>query len=448
MKPPYHAIPRDLFDALARGGGGPGAIGALVAAEHSKHVLLLRGVLAAAQAAGDPQARFASSGWEVLTEVERRDHDAAARITRYPAVGAWAVNTLRALGTDAGPGKAAPARLAEVAAAAAIRSGIDAEIPVLPVAGVVSLPSLGVARVGADSAVVHSYPGGAEVRWARGRVEIPLGEHSSGERGLGEPGDAPGWHGIRDCRGGGLEAVIEDLDPFRMPAVDGLAPRLTARAARDWQRVLQQGWQVLAAVNPAVAAEVGQAISVVVPLSRSVHGHLSSSSPDTFGAVAMSEPPDPDTCASTLIHEVQHVKLGAVLDIVRLTLPDDGRRYFAPWRGDPRPAAGLLQGAYAYLGVTEFWRRQRQLAAGAALLRADSEFALWRAGVRQAIDTLLSSERLTAAGTDFVLGMSQTASSWTSEPVSEPARAIALRAARSHLDRWVQRYGPVPRPGR
>ncbi len=51
MKLRYHAIPRDLFDALASGGGGPEAIGVLAAAEYSKHVLLLRGVLAAAEAA-------------------------------------------------------------------------------------------------------------------------------------------------------------------------------------------------------------------------------------------------------------------------------------------------------------------------------------------------------------------------------------------------------------
>ena len=27
---------------------------------------------------------------------------------------------------------------------------------------------------------------------------------------------------------------------------------------------------------------------------------------------------------------------------------------YLPWRDDPRPAAGLLQGAYAHVGVTEF----------------------------------------------------------------------------------------------
>jgi uncharacterized protein len=429
----YHEIPRDLFDALAAGGGGPQAISVLAAAEQSKHVTLLRGVLAAAQWADDAQARCARLGWEVLAEVDRFDHEAAARVTGYPAVGAWATRTLSAIDADGWAPERGCARLAAVGAAAAIRSGLDVEVPVLPVAGLVSLPSIGAARVDADSAVVISRPGRAEVRWADGRVEIPPDSRS----------DAPGWLGIRSCQTGGLAALIEDVDPFRMPAVTGLAPRLTAAETRHWRRALRQGWRVLAVGHPAIAAEVAAAISVVVPLSRSPHGQLSSSSPETFGAVAMSEPPDPDTCASTFTHELQHLKLCAVLDIVRLTRPDNGRRYYAPWRTDPRPIAGLLQGAYAYLGVTEFWRRQRQSGTGAAQLRADGEFALWRAGTVRVIDTLLSTDRLTPDGTVFVGRMRETASGWEAEPVSRQARAFALSTSRGHIAQWELDNGPV-----
>jgi uncharacterized protein len=430
----YHEIPRDLFDAIAAGGGGAEAIGVLASAEQSKHVALLHVVLAAAQRADARQSRCARLGWEVLAEVDRLDPEAAVRVMGYPAVGAWAIRTLSALDADGRAPEGAFARLAAVAAAAAMRSGLDVEVPVLPVAGVVSLPSVGAARVDADSAVVSSRPGRAEVRWAHGRVQIPADTYR----------DAPGWLGIRRCQAGSLAAVIEDLDPFRMPAVTGLAPRLTAAEARNWVRTFRQGWHLLAAGHPAIAEEVAAAISVIVPLSRSSHGQLSSSSAEAFGAVAMSEPPDPDTCASTFTHEVQHLKLCAVLDIVRLTLPDDGRRYYAPWRTDPRPVAGLLQGAYAYLGVTEFWRRQRDLATGAARLRADGDFALWRAGTVRVIDTLLSSERLTLAGADFVRRMRETAGGWAAESVSTEARAFALHASRSHLTRWEQDNGPVP----
>ena len=430
----YHEIPRPLFNALAVGRGGPDAINELAAAQLSKNVILLRGVLAVARDVGGAQARCAGLGWEVLTEVERYNHQIATRVTRYPAVGAWAMRTLLGLkDADRSP-EAVPSRLAAVAAAAVVRSGLDAEVPVLPVAGVVSLPSLGAAQVDADSAVVRSRAGRAEVRWARGRVEIP----SEAQR------DAPGWMGVRRCQAGRLEAVIDDLDPFRMPSVEGLAPRLTAEEAWHWEMTLRQGWQVLATGHPGLAAEVAAAISVIVPLTRSEYRQRNSSSPETFGAVAMSEPTDPDTCASALAHELQHVKLGAILDIVKLTLPDDGRRYYAPWRPDPRPTAGLLQGAYAFLGVTEFWRRQRQLATGAAQLRADGEFALWRAGTVRVIDTLLSSNRLTTIGRDFVQRMSEAASAWADESVSAQAQAGALRESRRHLARWEMANGPVP----
>jgi uncharacterized protein len=437
MKLRYHSIPREVFDALATGGGGPEAIRVLAAAERSKHDTLLRGVVAAAEAGDATQARYASISKEVFTEVERLDRDVADLVRGYPAVGAWAVSTLRALETDGGVPGAVPARLTAVAAVAALRSGIDAEVPVLPVDGVVSLPSLGAARVDADSAVVRSRLGDAEVRWPGGGVEIPSGGSH----------DAPGWLGIRDFRAGDLAAVIDDLDPFRMPAeVADLAPRLTARQAREWQRVLQQGWEVLATGHPAIAAEVAATISVVVPLSRSVYGHHSSSGPDTFGALAMSEPPDPETCACTLTHELQHVKLCAVLDIVKLAGPNHGGRfYYAPWRDDPRPIAGLLQGAYAHVGVTEFWRRQRELTTGAAQSRADGQFALWRAGTERGIETLLASDQLTAFGLDFVRRMAETAASWMSEPVSAQAQAFALREARSHLARWELHHGPVTR---
>jgi uncharacterized protein len=430
----YHAIPRDLFNALAAGGGGPEAIGALAAAERSKHATLLRGVLTAAQRADADQARCARLTWEVLQEVDRHDQDAAARVVTYPAVGAWAIRTLSALDPEGRVPDPVSARLAEVAAAAATRSGVDVEVPVRPISGVVSLPSLGEARVDADSAVVSRRDGQAEIRWADGRVEIPSDTHR----------DAPGWLGLRSIQVGDRAIVIDDLHPFRMPAVTGLAPRLSPNKARDWQRAVQAGWRVLAAGHPANAAEVAAAISVIVPLSRSAHGQLSFSSPEAFGAVAMSEPSDPHTCASTFIHEVQHLKLCAVLDIVSLTRPDDGRRYYAPWRADPRPVAGLLQGAYAYLGVTEFWRRQRQLATGAAQLQADGEFALWRAGTARVIDVLLSGDGLTPAGTDFVEGMLGTASVWEAESVSAQARAFATDAARSHLARWELDHGPVP----
>ena len=62
--------------------------------------------------------------------------------------------------------------------------------------------------------------------------------------------------------------------------------------------------------------------------------------------------------AETLVHEFQHVKLGGLMDMVRLVEVGRGAGLCA-WRQDPRPAGGLLQGAYAHLGIVRFWRAQQ-----------------------------------------------------------------------------------------
>jgi uncharacterized protein len=434
QKPRSHSMPRHLFDALAMGGGGPEAIRGLLAAQRSRHFIWLLGVLKALDRATAGQARLARHAAEVLDEVQDRDPAAFTRALCYPSFGAWAITTLRGLSEERAEAGAELARLSAVAAAAAIEAGMDAELAVRPDSGVISLPSLGAAYADADTVTVRTSQGRAEVNWADGRVEIP------------PPGqDAPGWQELRQCHMGEYALIIDDLDPFRMPAeASRMEPRLGARAAGDWSGILRAGYRLLATTQPALAEEVAMVIKVVVPLAPSVHGQQSSSSPDNFGAIAMSKPPDPYTCAVTFAHEVQHLKLSVLKDIVRLTERDDGRRYYAPWRDDPRPVSGLLQGAYAHLGITQFWQTQRQLTSGETLARADSEFALWREGTARVIDTLLSSGLLTSAGTGFVQGMSRALNEWQQEPVSAESREVAAAKAQAHLARWELRNGPVP----
>jgi uncharacterized protein len=422
----YHRIARIPFDALASG-GGPDAIGDLAAGQYSKHVILVYGVLAAARrqdSRGGQQARFAGEGYELLAAARRHDPAAVAEVIRYPSVGAWALRTINALrGGPTLPG-AEPGGLRAVAAAAAIRARLPAQIEVAATGGMVVLPSLGVAVIPDDhGAVVRSTAGGAEVRSANVRVEVPANPDAN----------APGWLPLRRIRTGSLSVALDDLDPFRMPTLADLPPRLSATEVGRWGAALRAAWPLL---DAPLAEEVSRAVSVIVPRIAPPGDYVSSTSPESFGAVAMSHPPDPFDCAATLVHEVQHLKLFALLDIVALTLPDDGRRYYAPWREDPRPIGGLLQGAYAFLGVSRFWRAQCQGAGGDARQRAYTEFARWRSGVGQVVGTLLSSGRLTPSGLDFVRGMARTLSSWRDEPVPAAAQANADREAAAHLTRW------------
>jgi HEXXH motif-containing protein len=225
-----------------------------------------------------------------------------------------------------------------------------------------------------------------------------------------------------------------------MLAPDGEpAARLTALQLAQLARVLRAAWDVL---DPRVAADIAALARMIVPYTAPGGGHVSTSSPEAFGAIAMSPQPDPFTCAETLVHEAQHLKLCGLLDLVSLTGPDDGRRYYAPWRTDPRPLSGLLQGAYAFLGVGEFWRRQRLTAAEDSVRwRGHQLFARWRAGVGLVVSTLLDSGQLTPAGREFAGQMAGVLAQWEREPVPPTAMMGVRQLADQHLARWRSDHG-------
>jgi uncharacterized protein len=222
---------------------------------------------------------------------------------------------------------AEPGGLSAVAAAAAIRAGLPAEIEVAVTDGKVILPSLGAASASGATAVVRSGKGHAEVISPGRRVKVPTDPHL----------DSSNWLGLRQVQIGSLKVVLDDLGPFRMPGAEYLVPRLSAAASAECAAALRRAWPLLGRHHTAVANEISAMVTVIVPFPEPSKGQVSSTSPENFGAIAMSRPPDPVTCVLTLAHEIQHLKLSALLDIVTLTLPESGERYYAPWREDPRP---------------------------------------------------------------------------------------------------------------
>jgi uncharacterized protein len=436
MNTGYHRMPPELFAAMAASGGGRDTARILIAAQRSKHALLLRGVVMTSAETGHAEAALAERGYNLLGSVERDDPAAVAALIRHPSVGAWAFRTMLALRGGPAMSGATPGRLAAVAAAAAVRAGTTAEIEVPMTDGQVMLPSLGVATISEESvsadgqgdlATVRVTPAGGKVITPKGALVIPADHRVL----------SPGWRPLKALLTEPFELLADDVDPFRMPTAPDLAQPTDISS---WSPVFQQAWMLLDRHHPDVAADVSALITVIVPRARPAQGQVSSSSPETSGTIAMSAPTGVITLACTLAHEVQHVKLSALLDLVKLTLDDDERRFYAPWREDPRPASGLLQGAYAYLGVTGFWRRQRQLD---NRLEAHTQFARWRVAAANATSVLRTSGVLTAAGQDFVRSMSATLAAWQDEPVPEAAQDGAIAANADHLSRWESANGPA-----
>jgi uncharacterized protein len=166
-----------------------------------------------------------------------------------------------------------------------------------------------------------------------------------------------------------------------------------------------------------------------VPLTQSPDGHAASGTArQAFGALGMALPAQAEVLALLLIHEFQHVKLGAVLDLFDLYDTSDTKLYYAPWREDPRPLEGLLQGVYAHVAVVDYWRR--------ALERGDTgaavHFARWRAQTWEAIGQLETSGSLTEPGVELAHRLKATMAPWMGIPVDAEALDKATRESEAH----------------
>lgn len=447
MTPAPHQMPAHIFSALARGGGGDEAMRLIVAARRSKTLLLVRVLVDTASEIDHTDAATARHAYRALARIQQAAPHAVDQVLDYPSVGAWAIRTVLLLRRGAAAATR-PGNLAAVAAAAAVRGAVPITIRFAadPSRWTVSLPSLGFALVrnAGEEVFLRSGRDGTELVTAGTSVAIPLDPHQ----------DGPCWRGLRriavDSHGQRTDFLLDEW------ADSHLAPELSARehvsdpaSVEQWRGRIAAGWDLLVHQHQEVAREVAAVIGVLTPLRAPPSGRASVSATlhDALGCVFLSLPPDAQSAAVTLAHELQHAKLSVVMDLFSLLESDTGKRFYAPWRNDPRSVMELLNGTYAHLGVTAFWRRQRGHEESAARAQqAHIEYVRWRRAARDTASSLLASGRLTATGRLFVAGMAQVLDEWNSDTVPDEALELAVQLSDEHRAQWLAAHSdPNPR---
>lgn len=428
----WNDLPDAQLDELAAGYGGADAISCLNAAERTLRRKLLRLVHERVSLGNE----MAAAGWDLLRRLEHTAPAAVDEVIAHPYVRAWAERCLRAASaaTPDGAPQANVAHLASIAVAAAVRADVSAEIEVPVIDGYLHLPTLGRLRAGdiASATLAVDGTGAFEVRATSGKWHVRPGTTEQD----------PDWEPVRELRARDWVVRLEDTDPYRDCHAWLVTARLTAAEAAAWQAQFQQAWGLIEDSYPQYASGIAAGLSVLLPLANDDPGReISAAAREAFGAVAAALPPTGADLALLIIHEFQHVKLGALMDMFDLYDRAERRLFFAPWRDDPRPLVGLLQGTYAHIGVTDYWRLRRHQVTGQAASDAAGQFACWRLMTAEAIGTLAESGALTPLGTRFVEGMRVTVQPWCDEPVPAGADEAARRWAAERRETWERRQG-------
>ncbi|WNE94702.1 HEXXH motif domain-containing protein [Streptomyces luomodiensis] len=434
--------------------------------QRSRAMLLLRALVDIAPAHPAlpgplPSPRHA---WHLLIEAERRSPAAVEGLLLHPTVGVWLNRCLRRLrGLESGnePLWSTVGYLHAMAASAALLAGIDFRIAVPVRDRGVMLPALGFARIPHEADVV-------EVVMTDRKAAVLSGPHS-----VTLPADfsaeAPGWYGLRRLRGEHRGIVcaplVDDIDPYRDFLRIRGPERLTDGERADWQERFDSAWRLVAQQPHVDPGGIGACLTSVVPVPYVAWPEpFSASSPEAYGCVLLGGATDALALATALVHEAQHIKLSALMDLVPLIEHGLEEVHYAPWRLDPRPLRGLLQGVYAFLGVTGFWQdRMRRAEAGPARSTAAFEFALRRAQTSAGLRTLLSHAQLTPTGREFLHRLEERLAEWLVRPVPAlPGRLAAdliddhrivhrmrhLRPDPGQLARWARAWRERTAPPR
>ena len=475
-----------VIDALGAGHGHQ-LLPLLRPARRSRNLLLLRALRDRALAAGpgEPAAARLEAGLDLLREVQRHAPAVFAEVLDDPMTGAWAAHCLRSgTGRQGLPQRlpAAAGDAAVLAAAAAHRAGLRFRITVPLRFGGVMLPGLGLARLPGRVAEVRSDGPGGGTSVLGGGTVVRVPRHVPGGRPGAAPGavsgvlsgqrghDEPGWHGLPRIRcatrgtadgreDGGWAVALDSLNPYRLGGPP-LPPRPLDAAEIDlWSTQLAAAWRILIERHPDRAEELRQTVVAVAPLNGQEAavddrgGWLSATFGDAVGLIALAPHGGPRALAAGLVHEAQHSKLCALLDVTDLLRAPADARCYSPWREDPRPPDALLQGAFAFLAVAGFWRDEAALpgpesSAGSAddELSAEARFARWYRPARDVVATLGASPWPTADGQRFLAAMRRTLDSWDGTPVGPDAEIRARTNALEHRVRWRLRHVAAPLP--
>lgn len=194
--------------------------------------------------------------------------------------------------------------------------------------------------------------------------------------------------------------TIDNFDPLRIVRNKELYQEIHQNSREDFDE-LEQALVLLREVdNGSYMQDIEAFVSILVPRYDPEKQASSTASLMTGRTELCCDAPPLNLC-DTLIHEAQHSKISMLIDVVELTRPIDPPNLLSPWRTDPRPAIGILQGLCSFVPVYEFMKGLSQVNQKFRVHATDIATQK-KEEIQTAYYILIESERLTTEGRALV----------------------------------------------
>ena len=136
---------------------------------------------------------------------------------------------------------------------------------------------------------------------------------------------------------------------------------LTPTSTIKWLSTLEEAWFLIDSCSSLLASEIFMGVQSLVPVhSHAIDVHRSQTFREIPGLLVLSWMSDTSVIVEALVHEYHHHKLNALLNLDPIIVEGSSEAiYYSPWRDDPRPLSGILQGIYVFQAVLEFEESNR-----------------------------------------------------------------------------------------
>jgi HEXXH motif-containing protein len=163
-------------------------------------------------------------------------------------------------------------------------------------------------------------------------------------------------------------------------------------------RELRRAFELLRTVWPQSLPDVDAFFRGLLPIEMPAANWNSASTGELPFVLQLTVREDawPFLLADSILHETAHTKLDMAMLFTPLLLNDDQKIYQHPWRPDPRPMAGVLLGAHAFLSVMKLYERALLVWPRDDAIR--EQYQRRRDEVSTAMATLAGAARFTPAG--------------------------------------------------